>query len=475
MKNILLLLFIMTVSLAVGSVAEAQDKGWRKEFHDGSYTLFIENDAAWSVESWDAEDCRKVRPIFKNATSVVVEEGVTRLDGSSLCATGYMLDLSQAKGLKLIEFQGAHEVSLTSSVELPEVERINACGFIRVQGDSVALPKVKYIGDGWNSGAFYKAKLSYISLPKVRYIGCSTFEFAQINSILLSDCLQHIGDDAFKGCSISSILLSDSLQHIGDYAFQYCSISSILLPDSMKHIGDGAFYGSAVSSIKIPAGLEYLGDRAFEACRNLRSVELPEGMEEIPSGLFAGCDSLCAETGKLVLPPNVKKIGHCAFQACLGIKYVVLPASLDTVGESVFADHYVSSAGYHYSRDYIRVDCYALDPPYGYHFRQDGYLKTWKGDLYVPAESVEKYKNSPWAEDFNIYALDPKDNPYTAIRDVDGNKLKVSVRGGVVSVEGVDEFDVYDMSGRKMPAGRPLPAGVYVVTTGTGSERVVVK
>lgn len=98
-----------------------------------------------------------------------------------------------------------------------------------------------------------------------------------------------------------------------------------------------------------------------------------------------------------------------------------------------------------------------------------------KGDLYVPAESVEKYKASKWADEFDIYALDPEDNPYTAIKDVEGNKLNVSVRGGVISVEGVDEFDVLDISGRKMPSGRPLPAGVYLVTAGTGSEKVVVK
>ena len=53
--------------------------------------------------------------------------------------------------------------------------------------------------------------------------------------------------------------------------------------------------------------------------------------------------------------------------------------------------------------------------------------------------------------------------------------LNIEVRNGVVSVSDADNFDVYDLSGRKMPAGRQLPAGLYVVSTPAGSKKVVVE
>ena len=199
---------------------------------------------------------------------------------------------------------------------------------------------------------------------------------------------------------------------------------------------------------------------------------LPTNLEEIGAYSFAGCKSL----RRVILPPNVKRIRDHAFENCEALEYIALPASIDTIEYHAFSGAAQKEEDlWHFSKLHnLRVDCYALTPPvigwYGTFDNED-----YKFDLYVPAESVEKYKASYWAREFNIYALDPEDNPYTAIREVEDGKLKVSVRGGVVSVEGVDEFDVYDMSGRKMPASRPLPAGVYVVTASTGSVRVVVK
>ena len=312
-----------------------------------------------------------------------------------------------------------------------------------------------------------------------------------VTSVTLPKSLETIGDYAFQqlGCGVEGkaveINLPNGLKRIGICAFLYANISSITLPLGLEHLGNYAFDGSKISSLKIQEGEEYLvGTGAFMECKSLRSVELPETLKEIGSCVFKECDSLCCETGLLVLPQNVRKIGDGAFQFCKSLRHIVLPASVDTVGTYAFS--YISqtvdnTTGQSIRLSDLRIDCYAPEPPAigdyynGYFHKGRAAGNTYKDNLYVPAESVEKYKASMWAEEFNIYALDPEDNPYTAIRDVEDGKLKVDVRGGVVSVEGVDEFDVYDMSGRKMPAGRPLPAGVYVVTTGTRAERVVVK
>ena len=132
--------------------------------------------------------------------------------------------------------------------------------------------------------------------------------------------------------------------------------------------------------------------------------------------------------------------------------------------------------------DSIVFDCFASDPPVIRYTSEDDYngvfrsKRSGKARLNVPAQSVEKYKNSSWADEFDIYALDPALDPETSYNPVSSRAdLNIEVRNGVVSVSGADNFDVYDLSGRKMPAGRPLPAGLYVVSTPAGSQKVVVE
>ena len=129
--------------------------------------------------------------------------------------------------------------------------------------------------------------------------------------------------------------------------------------------------------------------------------------------------------------------------------------------------------------DSIVFDCFASEPPVieGNFFEGVFYHRSsGKARLNVPARSVEKYKNSSWADEFDIYALDPALDPETSYNPVSSRAdLNIEVRNGVVSVSGADNFDVYDLSGRKMPAGRPLPAGLYVVSTPAGSKKVVVE
>ena len=104
--------------------------------------------------------------------------------------------------------------------------------------------------------------------------------------------------------------------------------------------------------------------------------------------------------------------------------------------------------------DSIVFDCFASEPPvirysgedYNGVFRSK---RSGKARLNVPARSVEKYKNSQWADEFDIYALDPAVDPETSYNPVSSRAdLNIEVRNGVVSVSGADSFEVYDLSDR---------------------------
>lgn len=51
----------------------------------------------------------------------------------------------------------------------------------------------------------------------------------------------------------------------------------------------------------------------------------------------------------------------------------------------------------------------------------------------------------------------------------------VSVTGGVVSVDGLPDAEVYNIAGRRMPAGQRLPRGLYVVATPRGAMKAAVR
>lgn len=70
---------------------------------------------------------------------------------------------------------------------------------------------------------------------------------------------------------------------------------------------------------------------SFSNCKMLKSVILPEKLEEIPTSLFEGCSALTT----LVIPNTVTKIGKNAFKES-GLTQITLPESLTTIEASAF-------------------------------------------------------------------------------------------------------------------------------------------
>ena len=75
-------------------------------------------------------------------------------------------------------------------------------------------------------------------------------------------------------------------------------------------------------------------ERLFAGRRGLSFVHLPQGLTQIPQGMFRECDNLPA----IVIPPQVKSIGSCAFQGCAELKDVYIPASVEEIAPDAFRD-----------------------------------------------------------------------------------------------------------------------------------------
>ena len=126
----------------------------------------------------------------------------------------------------------------------------------------------------------------------------------------------------------------------------------------VTRIDSMAFYSlSNVKSVKLPEGLEEIGQLAFAKCVQLETVAFPSTLTKLEVGAFQGCaaltnvDSLadtqvveipdwcfwgCESLTKLTIPARVKTLGIAAFFDCTGLTEVTLSEGVETLGEQCF-------------------------------------------------------------------------------------------------------------------------------------------
>ncbi len=76
-------------------------------------------------------------------------------------------------------------------------------------------------------------------------------------------------------------------------------------------VGARAFYASKIEKLTVPSNVSALGEDCFRGS-SLREAVLGEGLEEIGTGAFYGCEALA----KISIPESVNKIGAGAFYGC---------------------------------------------------------------------------------------------------------------------------------------------------------------
>ena len=155
------------------------------------------------------------------------------------------------------------------------------------------------------------------------------------------------------------VIISEGITFIGHSAFHGLSnLTSVTLPDSLTFLGDGCFADTNLSDIVIPGSVKIGGDGAFDACQNLKSITLKDGMEEIGSKMFRNNSSLtriawpesslkridsqafayCTSLQEVSLPSSVMELGSGVFQGCTALKKLTLSADLVIMGENAIPD-----------------------------------------------------------------------------------------------------------------------------------------
>ena len=88
-----------------------------------------------------------------------------------------------------------------------------------------------------------------------------------------------------------------------------------------------------IKSIVIPEGVEELGFGALAYCTSLESVKLPSTLKAIGMGAFGGCSSLKS----IDIPIGVKVLGQLSF-GLSGLESVNIPLGVERIGFGAFAE-----------------------------------------------------------------------------------------------------------------------------------------
>ena len=157
-----------------------------------------------------------------------------------------------------------------------------------------------------------------------------------------------INDDDWEAIKRNKDMLTDldlaGTTYTGDDAAKFAytghmgdnsTLQTIKLPQGITDIRDYAFnYCSSLTSIDFPVALNTIGNYAFFGCSLLKSIEIPSGVTGIGAGAFGDCSSLSTATFLGETPPV--HIGHVFYQYTALSDIYVPAGSVDAYKETWF-------------------------------------------------------------------------------------------------------------------------------------------
>ena len=265
--------------------------------------------------------------------------------------------------------------------------------------------------------------LRSVKLPHLVTIKPNTFEnCVSLREISIPQTVEIIQSYAFTGCtSLDTIRIptGSSLQHIYPYAFSGCSnLKAVIInTTTLEKISHGAFKDcSNLSSVSLKEGISDISGEVFMGCTSLKSFVIPNSVTSMSTRVFVDCTALQS----VIIGNGLTTLPRATFVNCESIDSITIPAGITTIGDSAF----YNCKGLQF------ITCKASMPPAAssHSFYKDCHL-------YVPASSIEAYKNdSKWkdfedirAYDYYFDEINPKDDDVPlANEDIEGEMYTIS-------------------------------------------------
>ena len=209
-----------------------------------------------------------------------------------------------------------HNCNKLTHVTFPEgLERIGFRAFssCNLLSDTLFIPRsLKRI----ESNAFADCYTLTTLVWRAQNCSTGTGEFAEnsffyrcnsLKKAIVDDGVEQLPTNVFYPMEyLEEIELPNTLRRLPmNFADESYSLSSIRLPDSLQNISHGAFYGSGITRIVIPDRTETIGTYSFSYCRKLREVEIGSGVKRIENYAFNESNALETMTVRCMEPPSM--------------------------------------------------------------------------------------------------------------------------------------------------------------------------
>ena len=122
-----------------------------------------------------------------------------------------------------------------------------------------------------------------------------------------------IYDDLFKGHrELRKVTFPETVAGLGGFVFDGCeNLKSVELPENLNEMWQYAFVRSGIESIDVPGSVRLIVPFTFKDCKSLKSAVFHSGTVEISAWAFQGCSAL-----ETVTLPSDTKIDPKAFEGC---------------------------------------------------------------------------------------------------------------------------------------------------------------
>lgn len=224
-------------------------------------------------------------------------------------------------------------------------------------------------------------------------------------------------------------------------------IKSVTIPESVKSIWPSAFSGSLKDGYEL----------------GCKSLTIPGNVTEIGAGAFK-----YAKFEQVAIPDAVKNIYRETFDHCVNLKSINLGNGVIEIWDDAFRDIANNAE--------IHID--AVTPPKisKYAFSSNGY----KAKVFVPYGTSEDYR-SKWSEFSNLefVEMEPGQTSGVTVGKAPA-ELHVECIHGCLYATAASVIRIYSISGTLVHSGSgivnvSLPAGVYLVKSGTDVVKILVQ